>query len=250
MWSVPRRPIQFQFDQGFAGLLPFGQAFPGSEVALGVADLFETGGTLDATLWAEENFAFANATAPGFAILDKTLAVESSLDPAGGRYQVRFGVRALRSNLRDFQDFARARFVQYDRVAGGRVRFERIRSDLRASLGRVGALDLRSGRVRFGRFARALRVMRYDKEEARWRPAFERVGQRYQPVRFIGRRASWTPGHYGFDQQNALVWSVQDGDGAYALGFPVPEPGLLAMMGAGGVVLGIWARRRATTASA
>ena len=202
---------EFELGQGFVGLLPLDQAFPGEEVALGVADLFQTGGLLEATLWSGENFAFQDATAPGFAIFDRTLRVQSTLDPAGGRYQVRFGARRLRAGLRDFQDFARARFVQYDRVPGGRVRFERIRSDLRASLLRAGALDLRSGRVRFERFARELRVMRYDKDEARWRPAYERVGRRYTPMRFFGRRASWTPGHYGFDAQNALVWSVQDG---------------------------------------
>ncbi|MCA9504773.1 MAG: hypothetical protein H6748_21285 [Spirochaetaceae bacterium] len=237
---------QFGFDQGFVGLLPLDQAFPGEEVALGVADLFQTGGAIEATLWSGEGFAFTDATAPGFAIFDRTLRVNSTLDPAAGRYQLRFGVRRLRAGLRDFQDFAGARFIQYDRIRGGRIRFERIRSDLRASLLRAQALDRQSGRVRFERFAQQLRVMRYDKDGARWLPAYERVGERYQPIRFFGRRASWTPGHYGFDVQNALVWSVQDGDGAYALGFPVPEPGLLAMVGAGSLaIVGIATQRRA-----
>lgn len=236
--------VSFPISPGYFGGLPVGQTPLAGEVALGVADLAETGGSLDATLWVGEGYAFDGATAPGFAIFDRTLRVESSLDPAAGRYQIQFDARALRAGLRFFQDFAGIRFVQYDGVRAGRARFARVRMDLRRSLRRMDALDPQTERIRFGRFARALRVMRYAKDERRWRPAWERVGRRYDPLRLIGRRATFTPGHYGWDPQSQLVWSVQDGDGAYALGFPVPESSGLVGLGVGACALATFSSRR------
>lgn len=236
---------EFSVAPGFVGLLPFGQVFPNAELALGVADLTEQGGQIEATLWQDEGFVFEEAVAPGFAIFDRTLRVVSSLDPVDTRYQLRFGTRRLRERLSRFDDFARARFVQYDRLRAGRVRFERIRSDLRQTLLRAEALDPQTGRIRFPRFARRLDVMRYDEDEMRWQPAYERVGRRWQPARFFGRAATWTPGHHGFDPNNALVWSVQDRPGTYALGLAVPEPAGLSLLAAGVAALGWAARRRA-----
>lgn len=231
--------FSFPFGAGFLGPLPLDQTGLAGEVSIGVADLAQASGSLEATLWAGQGYAFDQATAPGFAIFDRTLLIGSSLDPFEGRYQIQFGIRRLRDGLRTLDDFARARFVQYGDLATERIRYARIRSDLRRSLTRARVLDPRTGEIRFGRFARSLRILRYDKPEARWRPARDAVAGRAE-IRFLpGRRADFTLGHHGVDLQNDLVWTVQGDGGAYALGFEiVPEPGTFGMFVTGALLLG------------
>lgn len=126
-----------------------------------------------------------------------------------------------------FQLLDNTLFVKPELAAGGR------RMRIRMDYGRAG---LR----RLGIRANTLRILRADFNTRRWVRAVNGIRATNVRARYLGaRRADFTLGHHGFDQQKEFAWAVLDTKGAqyYALGgltnVPLPAAWLLFITGSG-----------------
>ena len=201
-------------------------------------------GSLDLEYRVGEDATLPGAKAPGFAIFDWTLLTGANFPFARANYQIQFPLRDLRIGVRRGNAYGRALLNHYDEVDLRRARASRIRGGLRVALRDIGALD-RFGRVRFAEFARSLRVMTLDPDGKRWLRAVDFLRNPRRTRFLFGARANFELGNHGIDVNKGLVWTTADYDGAFALGFPVPEPGHVWLLGCGGVLLVVLRRLRA-----
>jgi len=122
-------------------------------------------------------------------------------------------------------------FVKPELEAGGRRM--RIRIDYQRFGGRAGLRD-------FGIRANTIRILRADRNDGRWIRAVNGIRATNADIRYLrARRADFTLGHHGFDEQKEFAWAVVDTQGAqyYALGglanVPLPAAWLLFITGSG-----------------